>query len=390
MLYEPLRIHVDTRRLQSVVDGDPSKYDIVNYLETEAATKAASFWSRHLSTIPVREEIIITPDQCPLAFQGSENNDVHTFNQTDLVFYLFADEGPCDGESPPIAFSDECAMDQFDRPIAGWLLICSEFFSSISSDDNDGMSQRQKLDEVLQHELAHILGMSGSTMAYWRDPLKGGAPRTLRPLAVEEVMCVNGTIINTTMPSEDTVKVGTTISGVRYFEVATPTVRNVVANQFDCENATGARLDHFERFDCIGSHWSSRIFPEETMVSRNMPWEQSITAVTLALFEDTGWYKANFSASPGTLSPPSFGYGAGCAFLTNDCILDDNVPEFGQDTFCKTLTTASPIRCDVSHKRFTKCDLVDYSAYTEDPVYSYLTAPSAPGLEYQYFTNTVR
>ena len=148
-----------------------------------------------------------------------------------------------------------------------------------------------------------------------------------------------------------------------------------------------------------------------------MPWEQSITAVTLALFEDTGttiawwnyfrstcfvsihhisfplyvgWYKANFSASPGTLSPPSFGYGAGCAFLTNDCILDDNVPEFGQDTFCKTLTTASPIRCDVSHKRFTKCDLVDYSAYTEDPVYSYLTAPSAPGLEYQYFTNTVR
>lgn len=119
------------------------------------------------------------------------------------------------------------------------------------------MSQRQKLDEVLQHELAHILGMSGSTMAYWRDSLKGGAPRTLRPLAVEEVMCVNGTIINTTMPSEDTVKVGTTNSGVRYFEVATPTVRNVVANQFDCENATGARLDHFERFDCIGSHWSS-------------------------------------------------------------------------------------------------------------------------------------
>jgi leishmanolysin-like peptidase len=198
--------------------------------------------------------------------------------------------------------------------------------------------------------------MSGSTMAYWRDPLRGGAPRTSRPLEVKEIECVNGTVINMTVPSEDTVRVGVTGSGVRYFEVVTPTVVNVVANQFDCKagatavETIGARLDNFEHFDCIGSHWSSRYFADETMVSRNMPWEQSISAVTLALFEDTGWYKANFSAA----EPASFGYGAGCDFLTSDCILDDGVPEFGEDTFCKTLTDESAIRCDVSHKRFTK------------------------------------
>lgn len=191
-------------------------------------------------------------------------------------------------------------------------------------------------------------------MAYWRDSSNGGAPRTPRPLEMDEIMCVNGTFINTTIPSEDTVKMGVTQSGVRYFEVVTPTVRNVVANQFDCQDATGARLDNFEHFDCIGSHWSTRYFGAETMVSRNMPWEQSVTAVTLALFEDTGWYKANFTASSGTLAPPSFGYGAGCEFLTSDCIMDDNTPEFGEGTFCNTLTTESPIRCDVSHRRFTK------------------------------------
>ena len=236
----------------------------------------------------------------------------------------------------------------------GWLLICSENFQSISSNDNEGASQRQKLDEVLQHEIAHILGMSGSTMAYWRDPLKGGAPRTSRPLTMSEITCVNGTTINTTIPSQSTVRDGVTNSGVRFFEVVTPTVRNVVANQFDCEDATGARLDNFEHFDCIGSHWSSRYFGVETMVSRNMPWEQSITALTLALFEDTGWYKANFTASLGSLSPPGFGYGAGCDFLMNDCIMDDNVPESAEGTFCKTLTTESPIRCDFSHRRFAK------------------------------------
>jgi leishmanolysin-like peptidase len=191
-------------------------------------------------------------------------------------------------------------------------------------------------------------------MAYWRDPLNGGAPRTSRPLEMGEIQCVNGTVINMTIPSEDTVRSGVTDSGVRYFEVVTPTVVNVVANQFDCQTATGARLDNFEHFDCIGSHWSSRYFAEETMVSRNMPWEQSITSITLALFEDTGWYKANFSASPGVIMPASFGYGAGCDFLTSDCIMDDGVPDFGEDTFCKTLTEESSVRCDTSHTRFAK------------------------------------
>lgn len=145
-----------------------------------------------------------------------------------------------------------------------------------------------------------------------------------------------------------------------------------------------------------------------------MPWEQSITSLTLALFEDTGksvllvflqheivfnvnfayyltgWYKANFSASPGTLSPAPFGYGAGCSFLTDDCITDDNIPEFGKNVFCNTLASESPIRCDVSHRRMAKCDLIDYSTYANQPVYSYLTAPSAPGTEYHHFKNTVR
>lgn len=369
-------------------DSDTTtKSQFITYLQS-AAEKASSFWSQHLSTVPVSSAIEITFQSCPLAFEGinddDDNTSFYTYNDTDIIIYLFVDEGPCLGDEPPIAFSDECAMvtihiftqslffvnnavshvfhlyyiflqDQYDRPIAGWLLLCSSYFPSISQSTPEGVSQRQKLDEVLQHELAHILGMSGSTMAYWRDPLKGGAPRTPRPLVVGEFQCVNGSFVNMTIPSEDTVRAGVTDSGIRYYEVVTPTVVNVVSNQFDCQDVlVGGRLDNFEHFDCIGSHWSTRLFAEETMVSRNMPWEQSISAVTLALFEDTGWYKGNFSGSLGVVHAPSFGYGAGCDFLTNDCIMDDAVPEFGEDIFCKTLTVESPIRCDASHRRFAK------------------------------------
>lgn len=390
LLYEPLRIHIDTRRLDSLVNSNPSRYaQLIDHLTNRAAPQAAEFWKRHLSTIPVEGEITITANECPLAFQGGDIS-AHTFNNTDLVLYLFLDEGPCDGENPPIAFSNDCAMDQFDRPIAGFLLLCSANFESISIDSEEGASQRQKMDEVLQHELAHVLGMSASSMPFWRDALKGGSPRTPRPLREQEALCVNGTMINITIPSEDTVKMGTTQAGVRYFEVVTPTVRNVVANQFNCESATGARLDNFDTYDCIGSHWSPRIFGTETMVARNMPYEQQITAVTLALFEDTGWYKANYAASPGVISPSAYLYGMGCNVLTKNCITDDNVPEFGIGTFCDELTTESPVRCDVSHSRFTRCDLVDYTTYSVDPVYPFLSnSMPTPTEEYQYFTNTV-
>mmetsp|Transcript_34095 Transcript_34095/g.73796 ORF Transcript_34095/g.73796 Transcript_34095/m.73796 type:complete len:100 (-) Transcript_34095:201-500(-) len=78
--------------------------------------------------------------------------------------------------------------------------------------------------------------MSGATMPYWRDASKNGKPRTQRPLVETDVLCINGETQSIVMPSDDTIREGVSKSGVRYFEVVTPVVRNVVANQFDCEN----------------------------------------------------------------------------------------------------------------------------------------------------------
>jgi hypothetical protein len=115
-----------------------------------------------------------------------------------------------------------------------------------------------------------------------------------------------------------------------------------------------------------------------------MPWAQSITSLTLALMEDTGWYRANFSASTGVLVPSAYGYGAGCTFLADDCIVDGgSVPDFGVGTpFCNVTTSASNVRCDPTHKRAARCDLVDHGTYGADPTYPYLDAPDPPGTEY--------
>ena len=116
--YEPIRIKVDSRRLEPLVESDPDKYaDLVDHLVTRAMPRATNFWSTHLSTVPVKGNITVYPEECSQPF----NNDdaaYHTFDEADLVLYLILDEGPCLGKSPPIAFSNDCVMDQFDRPVA--------------------------------------------------------------------------------------------------------------------------------------------------------------------------------------------------------------------------------------------------------------------------------
>ena len=61
------------------------------------------------------------------------------------------------------------------------------------------------------------------------------------------------------------------------------------------------------------------------------PFEQKLSPLTLALFEDSGWYKAEYSMS--SISP--FGHGVGCDFVYEDCINEDgSVPPWGRDFFC--------------------------------------------------------
>jgi leishmanolysin-like peptidase len=403
-LYKPIRIIVDTSKLIPYIELDPTRYSyLVDYLNTTAGPAASQFWSTHLSTIPVTDTITITNEDCPLLWNNNENDETtstmsYTFTNADLIIYILIDDGPCLSTNPPIAFSSDCLSDQFDRPIVGTVLLCTlDNFDTFTFDNVQSTThQRQKIDEVLQHEFAHILGMSGSTAPYWRNALQGGAPYTPRPLVKQNVTCLDGTIKSIYLPSTSTMMEGVTARGIKYYEIVTPTVRNIVANQFNCWTTLsdaddddriigGARLDTNDG-NCIGSHWSTRYFGTEIMVSRDMSWKQSVSALTLALMEDTGWYKANYDASSGVQFPSAYGYGRGCAFITDDCILDGGaIPSnFGLDIFCNTTTLMSDVRCDASHQRTAKCDLVDYDMYNSDPIYPYLdNVPNLPGAQYQ-------
>jgi len=73
-----------------------------------------------------------------------------------------------------------------------------------------------------------------------------------------------------------------------------------------------------------------------------------LTPLTLALLEDSSWYRANFTAS----AVPAFGHGMGCGFLQGDCILFNTIPKYAKNHFC----VGQDYGCDVSHSHKAKCD----------------------------------
>lgn len=86
-----------------------------------------------------------------------------------------------------------------------------------------------------------------------------GLPRTARPFKKERVQCVDDYYSEVTIPSTNTLSSGLTKRGLRYYQVVTPRVKQVVRNQFDCQTMEGARLENQPTNDgnCFGTHWEA-------------------------------------------------------------------------------------------------------------------------------------
>ena len=84
--------------------------------------------------------------------------------------------------------------------------------------------------------------------------------------------------------------------------------------------------------------------------------------LALALFEDSGWYTANYTKS--SVSP--WGHGAGCDFVRKPCLTkgpsETTVPDYGRGYFC---TKSDQRGCSPSHHYKMGCTVLDYSLYPE-------------------------
>mmetsp|Transcript_19140 Transcript_19140/g.37194 ORF Transcript_19140/g.37194 Transcript_19140/m.37194 type:complete len:728 (+) Transcript_19140:261-2444(+) len=393
--YEGMRVQFDTHLLDALVESFPNHVSYVNNVLLPSLRK---FWAETLSVIPASKIEVPLDGLCAidikklsgydlddfLQFETSSGISVRSitnigdnvelssdgqnlvYNNKDLVAIVIPVEGTdlCpsyqgsdnsvdDGYSQlqTLAFATNCQNDQIDRPTVGYIGIC---FGPMDPTDRTSKTHERRLLTVA-HEMTHIMGMNSYDFPYFFNH-ETGQPRTQRDWRnrppTSSVLCVDGVRRVVEIASEDTLKATTTPNGYVAYEVVTKTVRNVARNQFDCQDLTGATLENQPtgESDCYGSHWDHRLFNNDFMASVYTGSTQYVTALTLALLEDSGWYMPNYSVAQN--SP--FGLGAGCDFVTEKCIQQENVPEWAYGTFCDS---GDSVGCTPDKKMVAYCDI---------------------------------
>lgn len=97
----------------------------------------------------------------------------------------------------------------------------------------------------------------------------------------------------------------------------------------------------------IGSHWEKRVMNDDFMVSDFDIHDIVYSDTSLAVFEDSGWYKVNYQYA----NEPIWGYKKGCKFLQEKCVVNQR-PNF--DEFCQNSTYS---HCDYKHLRKGDCNI---------------------------------
>ena len=370
--FEPLRIAFESDHLVDFNKQKRGKQQTItasSILATEALTgdvlpAVSDIWANALSIVRATSDI--SPSSSYVAGDAKKCGEAdipwqHVMNgvpNSDIVVYVTPNGPQCyrDGGAPSgvLSYSTVCSFDQNMRPIFANLVVC---FNSIDVSFGEvSVTESLRLTASLTQEVGKLLGMSPSLYQFFRNVETGQPYGVTR----KEVTCVDGSKQTLSMPNvleatfdEDDNR----LTLAPYYEIVTPTVRQIVRNHFDCQSLRGARLNRGRKSSsCFGDSFDPRYHFDEdfTPAGGSADMAYSLSPLTLALLEDSGWYRANFALS----TTPLFGRGAGCGFVKGDCVSNsEDVPEYSRGFFCRDLSGGhhQPLGCDYTHNHKADC-----------------------------------
>ena len=115
------------------------------------------------------------------------------------------------------------------------------------------------------------------------------------------------------------------INGINKKVIKSPKVMEAAKKHFGCNDIKGLELENHGGEGTAGSHWEARLMLGDFMIGESYG-ENVISEITLALFEDSGWYKTN----PYTGGLFKYGKNGGCDFLNLKCIKDGSTQFYNE------------------------------------------------------------
>ena len=155
---------------------------------------------------------------------------------------------------------------------------------------------------------------------------------------------------------------------IKYY-INSPKALEKARFHFGCDNLNGIPLEDQGGVGSVGSHWEGRYMLGDYMVSVNYH-ENVISDITLALFEDSGWYKVNYYT--GGLF--RFGKNKGCEFFQKKCLIDE------KEVFSEFCSKSKEPKCLFSHLGAGECYIGEYKEEDIPKKFQYFKKESLGGL----------
>ena len=316
--WKPIKIKVDMKQIKAQNILDDSTIENLEEIFNEVTDTFSSILSviRYVVTDGISENI---NKYCGITEMEDETKI--GFVNSDIFIFPMIDDSLSNGV---LAAAAPCLISQSYRPMAGIVLINRHLSLNKRNDFNYYMKN------LLLHELTHVLGF--------------------HPIFFNNLNLIYTETSNTYINS--------------------PKALEKAKIHFGCNNIKGIQLENQGGTGSIGSHWESRYMLGDYMISSDYT-DVVISDITLAVLEDTKFYKVNYYT--GGLF--RFGKNQGCSFLHKKCLYNKGEDTLFENEFC---TNPGEAFCSSSHLSKGICYIVKYN-YRIDSKFRYYDDPLKGG-----------
>jgi leishmanolysin len=152
------------------------------------------------------------------------------------------------------------------------------------------------------------------------------------------------------------------VDGKQLYKIITPKVLKLAREAFNCQSLDGVELETQGGEGTAFAHWEKRVMYNDYMTPDAQIDDIVYTDVSMALFEDMGWYSVNYEYTTRIF----WGYRIGCSLVRKNCIENEQPTS---ELFCKDNLKDS---CDFMRLHKARCNIGEIENIPK---------------EFQYFSN---